>query len=111
MSNDVRDPCQPRAWRLGSTQPSTLILPSASEILSCSRSVIADIDAVGLKAGSQLVLAAVLASGAKMANDGIEAFAWHSQPAPMLSQPGLDRCDRCLSKPGYFRKLLLCVQR
>lgn len=73
-----------------------------------SRSVI---DEAGSKACPKPVRAGMLASGAKMANDGIEAFAGHSQPAPMLGQPDLDRCDRRLPKPGYFRKLLLCVQR
>jgi hypothetical protein len=76
-----------------------------------SRPVIANVDGLGLKARPELVLAGVLASGAEMANDSIEAFAGHSQSAPMLSQPDLDRCDRRLPKPGYFRKLLPCVQR
>lgn len=48
---------------------------------------------------------------AKMADDGVDAFARPSQPSSMLRQPGLYPCDRSPAEPGYLRKLAPRVQR
>jgi hypothetical protein len=47
----------------------------------------------------------------KMADDGVDALAWHSEPASVLRQPGLYPGDRSPTEPGHFRKLAPRVQR
>jgi hypothetical protein len=60
--------------------------------------------------GRALVRMQILSSNAKMANDGIDAFIWPSQPSSMLRQPGLYPYDRSPAQPADLRKLTPCVQ-
>jgi hypothetical protein len=55
--------------------------------------------------------AEVLWPNAKMTDDRVDAFVWHSEPASVLRQPGLYPGDRRPTQPGYFRKLAPRVQR
>ena len=52
----------------------------------------------------------LLSSNTKMANDGVDAFTWHSQPSSLLRQPGLYPCDRSPAQPADLRKLTPRVQ-
>ena len=60
--------------------------------------------------GRALMRMQLLSSTTKMANDGIDAFIWPSQPSSMLRQPGLYPCDRSPAQSAHLRKLTPCVQ-
>jgi hypothetical protein len=60
--------------------------------------------------GRALMRMQLFSSNAEMANDGVDALTWHSQPSSMLRQPGLYPCDRSPAEPADLRKLAPCVQ-
>ena len=51
----------------------------------------------------------LLSPNTKMANDGVDAFTWPSQPSSLLRQPGLYPCDRSAAEPAHLRWLVLAT--